>query len=91
MVRSKVYEWYWRFEEGRESTEYNECLQLHETLKMLRWCLDVFEKIVAKHLNKSLRLHTSRRRHLRESIRRKRLQFWRSDDWYLLQDNAPAH
>ncbi|GFW48286.1 hypothetical protein TNCV_1108491 [Trichonephila clavipes] len=46
--------------------------RLHETRKMLRWCLNVFEKIVAKNLNKSLRLHTFRRRRLRESISRKR-------------------
>ncbi|GFT25121.1 hypothetical protein TNCV_180191 [Trichonephila clavipes] len=50
-----------------------------------------FEKIVAKHLNKSLRLHPYRRRRLREYIRRKRPQFWQSDDWYLLHDNALAH
>jgi len=30
-------------------------------------------------------------RRLRESIRRKRPQFWQSGDWYLLHDNAPAH
>ncbi|GFU85689.1 hypothetical protein TNCV_5126981 [Trichonephila clavipes] len=58
---------------------------------MLRWCLNVFEKIVDKHLKNLLRLQTSRRRHLRESIRRKRPQFWQSDDWYHLQNNAPAH
>ncbi|GFY30768.1 hypothetical protein TNCV_3119281 [Trichonephila clavipes] len=51
----------------------------------------VRSKIVAKHLNKSLRLLTSRRRRLRESIRRKRSQFWQSDNWYLLHDNSPAH
>ncbi|GFT52129.1 hypothetical protein TNCV_4505011 [Trichonephila clavipes] len=27
----------------------------------------------------------------RESLRRKRPQFWLSDDWYLLHDKAPAH
>ncbi|GFV74054.1 uncharacterized protein TNCV_1924221 [Trichonephila clavipes] len=51
----------------------------------------VISKIVAKHLNESLRLHTSQRRRLRESIRRKWAQCWQSDDWYLLHDNAPAH
>ncbi|GFV52428.1 putative mariner transposase [Trichonephila clavipes] len=58
---------------------------------MLRWCLNVFEKIVVKHLHKSLKIHTSRRRRLKESIRRKKSQFRQSDDWYLLHDNAPAH
>ncbi|GFW50176.1 hypothetical protein TNCV_4695941 [Trichonephila clavipes] len=53
--------------------------------------LSVFEKIVVKHLSSSLRLHTSRRRRLRESIRRKRHRFRQSDKWYLLNDNAPAH
>ncbi|GFW06734.1 mariner Mos1 transposase [Trichonephila clavipes] len=42
-------------------------------------------------MHKSLKLHTSQRRRLRESIRRKRPQFWQSDDWYLLLDNSPAH
>ncbi|GFW08589.1 hypothetical protein TNCV_2776101 [Trichonephila clavipes] len=58
---------------------------------MLRFCLNVFEKIVAKHLHKLLKLHTSRRRRLKESIRRKQPQFWQNDDWYLLHDNSPAH
>ncbi|GFW28152.1 hypothetical protein TNCV_2818301 [Trichonephila clavipes] len=44
---------------------------LDETLKMLRWSQNVFEKIIAKHLRKSLRLHTFPRRWLREAIRRK--------------------
>ncbi|GFT85010.1 putative mariner transposase [Trichonephila clavipes] len=66
-------------------------LQLHGTRKMLCWCLNVFEKIAAKHLKKLLRLHTSRRRRLRESIYHKWPQFWQSDDWYFLHDNAPAH
>ncbi|GFX78511.1 uncharacterized protein TNCV_29511 [Trichonephila clavipes] len=65
--------------------------QLHGERKMLRWCLNVFEKIVVKHLHKSLKMHTSRRRRLRESICRKRPLFWQSDDWYLLHDNAQAH
>ncbi|GFU33204.1 hypothetical protein TNCV_4157071 [Trichonephila clavipes] len=65
--------------------------RLHGTRKMLRWCLNVFENIVVKHLYKSLKIHTSRIRRLRESIRRKRPQFWHGDDWYLLHDNAPAH
>ncbi|GFX48239.1 hypothetical protein TNCV_2920561 [Trichonephila clavipes] len=57
----------------------------------MRWCLNVFKEIVVKHLHKSLRLHTSKRHHLRESIRRKWPQFWQSDDWYHLHDNAPTH
>ncbi|GFT98517.1 mariner Mos1 transposase [Trichonephila clavipes] len=56
---------------------------------MLRLRLNVFEKIAT--WNKLLRLHTSRRRRLRQSIRHKRPQFWQSDDWYLLHDNAPGH
>ncbi|GFU62777.1 hypothetical protein TNCV_2388161 [Trichonephila clavipes] len=55
-------------------------LRLNGTWKTLRWCLNVFEKIVAKHLNISLRLHISRRRRLMESIRRKRPQFWQRDE-----------
>ncbi|GFV45561.1 hypothetical protein TNCV_4855831 [Trichonephila clavipes] len=65
--------------------------RLHGTQKMLRWCLNVFEKIVDKHLHKLLRLHTSRSRRLRESIRRKRPNFWQSGDWYRLQYNPLAH
>ncbi|GFV45050.1 hypothetical protein TNCV_907971 [Trichonephila clavipes] len=66
-------------------------LRLHGMRKMLRCCLNVFEKIVTKHLHKSLKLHTSRRCRLRESIRRKWPQFWQKDDWYRLHDNSPAH
>ncbi|GFT64460.1 hypothetical protein TNCV_2382171 [Trichonephila clavipes] len=61
------------------------------TQEMFRWCLNVFEKIVVKHLYTSLKIHTSRKHPLRESIRRKRPQFWENVDWYLLHDNAPAH
>ncbi|GFT26082.1 mariner Mos1 transposase [Trichonephila clavipes] len=58
---------------------------------MLRWCLNELKKIVVKHLHKLLKIHTSRRRHLREPIRCKWLQFWQSDECYLLHDNAPTH
>ncbi|GFT66167.1 hypothetical protein TNCV_650191 [Trichonephila clavipes] len=68
--RSKVYDWNRRFKEGRESIEHNECVRQPSSRKTLRWCLNVFRNIVAKHLNKSLRLYTSRRRRLRESIHR---------------------
>ncbi|GFU26173.1 integrase catalytic domain-containing protein [Trichonephila clavipes] len=44
--------------------------RLYGTRKMLRWCLNVFEKNVVKHLHKLLKIHTSRRRRLKESIRR---------------------
>ncbi|GFW70951.1 hypothetical protein TNCV_190421 [Trichonephila clavipes] len=57
----------------------------------LSCCLNKFKKIVVKHFHKSLRLNTSRRRRLRESVRRKRPQFWQNDDWYLLHDNRLAH
>ncbi|GFT97735.1 hypothetical protein TNCV_4229241 [Trichonephila clavipes] len=60
--------------------------RLHETRKMLRRCLNVFKKIVDKNLHKSLKIHTSRTHRVRESIRRKRPQYWHSDDWYLLPD-----
>ncbi|GFU31900.1 hypothetical protein TNCV_1111551 [Trichonephila clavipes] len=79
MARSKVYKWYRRFKESQKSIEDNERVRRHSiprTRKMLRWFLNVFEKIVAKHLHKSLKLHTSRRHHLREPIRRKLPQFW---------------
>ncbi|GFU73844.1 histone-lysine n-methyltransferase setmar-like protein [Trichonephila clavipes] len=65
--------------------------RLHGTRKMLRWCLNMFEKIVVKYLHKSLKIHTSRRCRLRESIRRKRPQFWQSDDWNFVHNNAPKH
>ncbi|GFU82104.1 hypothetical protein TNCV_1326481 [Trichonephila clavipes] len=48
--------------------------------KMLRWCLNMFGKIIVKHLHKSLKIHTFPRRRLRESIHRKQSQFWQSDD-----------
>ncbi|GFX88895.1 hypothetical protein TNCV_2576021 [Trichonephila clavipes] len=66
-------------------------LRLHGTRTMLDWCLNMFEKIVAKHFNKSLRVNTPERHRLKESIRRKRPQFQKSDDWYILHDNVSAH
>ncbi|GFV87140.1 hypothetical protein TNCV_5113581 [Trichonephila clavipes] len=66
-------------------------LRLHASRKMLRWCLNVLEKIVSNDLHKSLRLRTSRKRRLRESNCRKWPQFGQSDDRYLLNDNAPAY
>ncbi|GFT55265.1 hypothetical protein TNCV_4611381 [Trichonephila clavipes] len=65
-----------RAENPSKTMNTMEVLQLHGTRNMLRWCLNVFENIVARHLNKSLRLHTSRRHRLRESISRKWPQFW---------------
>ncbi|GFW63459.1 hypothetical protein TNCV_401251 [Trichonephila clavipes] len=65
--------------------------RLHGMNKMLWWCLNVFEKIVVKHFQKSWKVHTARRRRLRESIRRKRPQFWQSDDLYILHDNVQAY
>ncbi|GFX20468.1 hypothetical protein TNCV_3488251 [Trichonephila clavipes] len=61
-------------------------LRVYKTRKMLHCCLNEFEKIIVKHLHRSLKIHISQRRRLRESIRR-----WQRDDWYLLHDNAPAH
>ncbi|GFT70043.1 hypothetical protein TNCV_4689981 [Trichonephila clavipes] len=78
-----------RTEEPSNTMNVLEDLRRHRTCKMLR--SNVFEKIVTKTLNTFLRLHTSQRRRLRESIRRKRPQFWLSDDWYILHDNVPAH
>jgi hypothetical protein len=31
------------------------------------------------------------RRRLGDAVRRKRLEKWRTNSWFLLQDNAPAH
>ncbi|GFU29917.1 hypothetical protein TNCV_1686941 [Trichonephila clavipes] len=56
--------------------------QLHGKWKMLRWCLNVFEKIVSKHFHKSLTIITFRRRRLRKSICCKRSQFWPTAGWY---------
>ncbi|GFU66657.1 hypothetical protein TNCV_3111411 [Trichonephila clavipes] len=33
--------------------------RLHGTREMLCWCLNVFEKIVVKHLHKLQKIHTS--------------------------------
>ncbi|GFY18727.1 integrase catalytic domain-containing protein [Trichonephila clavipes] len=38
-----------------------------------------------------MKIHPSRRRRLRESIRRKRPEFRQNDDWYLQHDNALGH
>ncbi|GFX91260.1 mariner Mos1 transposase [Trichonephila clavipes] len=65
--------------------------QLHGTPKMLRWCLNVLEKIAVQHLHKLLKIHTSLRHRVRESIRRKRPNIWHNDNWHLLLDNAQAH
>ncbi|GFV63662.1 hypothetical protein TNCV_626571 [Trichonephila clavipes] len=75
MARSKVNEWHRRFKEGRESIEYNERVgrpSISRNTENVRWCLNVFENIIIKHLNKSMRLHNYQIRRLRESIHRKR-------------------
>ncbi|GFW32062.1 hypothetical protein TNCV_2600881 [Trichonephila clavipes] len=58
----------------------------HRT-ESVAWCLNEFEKIIVKHLHKSLKIyediHTTRRRRLRASLYRKRPRFWQSDDLYL--------
>ncbi|GFV67304.1 hypothetical protein TNCV_3670591 [Trichonephila clavipes] len=64
-------------------------LRLNGMREILRRCVNVFVKMVDKHLRKMP--HTSRRRRLSESFRCKRLQFWQRDDWNILHKNAPAH
>ncbi|GFV70697.1 hypothetical protein TNCV_2022611 [Trichonephila clavipes] len=88
MARSKVCGVLNRAENPPSTMDALDDLRLHGTRKMLHWCLIVLEKIVVKHLNKSLRLHISRRCRLRESIRHKQTQFWQSDGWYLLHENS---
>ncbi|GFX77473.1 hypothetical protein TNCV_1743721 [Trichonephila clavipes] len=93
MARFKIYEWHRRLKEDRESIEDNEHVGLLSTSRNVANIALVsgFEKIVTKHLHKSLCVYTFRRCRLWESIRRTRLQFWQIDDWYLLHDNAAAH
>ncbi|GFU68025.1 hypothetical protein TNCV_2823681 [Trichonephila clavipes] len=38
MARSNVYEWYCRFKEGRESIEYDECVERPLTSRYARKC-----------------------------------------------------
>ena len=57
MTRPKVYDRHRRFKEGLET--FLETMNVltdsgfHGTQKMLHWCLNVLEKIVAKYLKKS--------------------------------------
>ncbi|GFW98467.1 hypothetical protein TNCV_3790981 [Trichonephila clavipes] len=62
MMISKVFEEYERLKRANNSSKAMNAfddLRLHGTRKMWRWCLNVFEKIVAKHLHKLLRLYSS--------------------------------
>ncbi|GFT63466.1 hypothetical protein TNCV_869531 [Trichonephila clavipes] len=53
-----LYEWHRRFKEVQESIEDNECVGRSSTSrKMLRLSLNVFEKFVARHKHKLMRLH----------------------------------
>ncbi|GFX01200.1 hypothetical protein TNCV_4581661 [Trichonephila clavipes] len=82
-ARSKVYKWHRCFKVGRESIEENERVGRPSTSRNAENVPLVFECVQKdghKDLYKSLRLHTSGRRRLRQSIRRKRPQFWQSDD-----------
>jgi len=36
-------------------------------------------------------MHIDVRRHLRDEVRRKRPEKWRTNSWFLHFDNAPAH
>ena len=40
-------------------------------------------------MNKEMYIDILRR--LRDAVRRKRPEKWRTDSWFLLHDNAPAH
>jgi len=40
-------------------------------------------------VNKEMYIDILRR--LRDAVRRKRPEKWRTDSWFLLHDNAPAH
>ncbi|GFX20478.1 hypothetical protein TNCV_3488351 [Trichonephila clavipes] len=58
-----------RFKESSESTSKTKDDRLQGTRKMLRWCLNILEKIIVRRLHKPLKIHTSRIGCLRESIR----------------------
>ncbi|GFX48753.1 hypothetical protein TNCV_3479371 [Trichonephila clavipes] len=69
-------------EEGGRLKEYNERVGRHstsrnaESVALLSECV---RKDRRRTLEQMVRLHTSRRRHLKEFIRRKRPQFWQID------------
>ena len=87
MGRTQVFDWFRRFKEGRTSTESNP--------RSGRLFFDS-EGIVhheyapdGQTINKEFYLEVLR--HLRESVRRKRLEKWRDGDWILHHNSAPAH
>lgn len=84
MSKTRVYEWYKRFQEGREDVEYDERPGRPSTSTT-----DENVEKVKEMINKEYYLQVQRR--LREAIRKKRPDLWRNNSWLLHHDNAPAH
>ncbi|KAG5331644.1 MOS1T transposase, partial [Acromyrmex charruanus] len=80
LSRARVFEWYKRFSEGRESTEDDQRPGRPVSVST--------PQTVTK-INQTYYLTVLAT--LRERVRKKRSELWKNKSWILHQDNAPAH
>jgi len=93
LSRARVFEWYKRFSEGRESTEDDQrpgrpvSVSTPQTVtkinEMTEWVPE------GQTVNQTYYLTVLAT--LRERVRKKRPELWKNKSWILHQDNAPAH
>ncbi|KAG5331335.1 MOS1T transposase, partial [Acromyrmex charruanus] len=81
LSRARVFKWYKRFSEGRESTEDDQRPGRPVSVST--------PQTVTKINNQTYYLTVLAT--LRERVRKKRSELWKNKSWILHQDNAPAH
>ncbi|KAG5319854.1 MOS1T transposase, partial [Acromyrmex heyeri] len=87
LSRARVFEWYKRFSEGRESTEDDQRPSQPVSVSTPQTVTKINE-IVREDLTI---YYLTVLATLRERVRKKRSELWKNKSWILHQDNAPAH
>lgn len=86
LSKTRVYEWYSSFKNGREVVEDLNRSGRPST-SSTEENIDSVKKMVLENRRLSLRKVMRR---LREQVRRKRPELWRDNSWFLHHDNAPS-
>ena len=92
MSRSRVFEWYKRFSEGREEVEDDH--PGHSSTSKTNQNIQKISDNVRKDRRLSVRMiadMVGNRETVRQILQKKRLNLWKNKVWMLHQDNAPAH
>ncbi|KAG5321996.1 MOS1T transposase, partial [Acromyrmex heyeri] len=79
LSRARVFEWYKRFSEGRESIEDDQHPGRPVSVSTPQTVIKINEIMI------------NCQKILRERVRKKRSELWKNKSWILHQDNAPAH